>query len=449
METILIQNFKAIKNTAKREIKIANLTILMGEQATGKSTVAKLVYFFKKLPEEILDEVLGNVSLFTPSFEENMIRRARILFQYLFGHSKYLDNFNVRYRYKNNICLELNNIKIETHLDLIWSDESFINELKISILPIYEQFILLKDRYDSVSNRERQRLVEKITNKINVSFNHDQSSLYIPSSRNVVVSLEDYIFEIFSRLDKGYISERIFYKSENEYILLNFINHIRVLKNRFKAGGFEQVLSEEKINIDDLLILSEAITEIEKILVSKYKSEDSQEKLFYQSNDSENYVFLENASSGQQEAIRVVQDMFIEILEARPVFRVYEEPESHLSPVGQLGIIQLIAMLGNRNPNNQIIIPTHTPYLLYEINNMLKASAIVKSNPELKDEVSKILKPYYWLDLESVSAYQLNRDGEIEDAKDLEYQMIDGELFDRVTNETSDQFDKLLKLQGA
>ncbi len=58
METILIQNFKAIKNTAKREIKVANLTILMGEQATGKSTVAKLVYFFKKLPEQILDGIL-------------------------------------------------------------------------------------------------------------------------------------------------------------------------------------------------------------------------------------------------------------------------------------------------------------------------------------------------------------------------------------------------------
>ena len=55
----------------------------------------------------------------------------------------------------------------------------------------------------------------------------------------------------------------------------------------------------------------------------------------------------------------------------QPIFRVYEEPESHLSPVGQLGIIQLIAMLANRNPDNQIIIPTHTPYLLYEINNIV------------------------------------------------------------------------------
>ncbi len=104
-------------------------------------------------------------------------------------------------------------------------------------------------------------------------------------------------------------------------------------------------------------------------------------------------------------------------------------------------------MLANRNPDNQIIIPTHTPYLLREVSNMMKASKIVKDNPELREEVSKILKPFYWLDMQSVSAYQLTREGEIEDAKDEEYQMIDGELFDRVTNDISDQLDRLLSLQ--
>ena len=61
--------------------------------------------------------------------------------------------------------------------------------------------------------------------------------------------------------------------------------------------------------------------------------------------------------------------------------------------------------------------------------------------------MSKILKPFYWLDIENVSAYQLNRDGEIEDARDLEYQMVDGMLFDKVTNDTSGKFEELLRLQ--
>lgn len=444
METILIQNFKAIKNTAKREINVANLTILMGEQATGKSTVAKLVYFFKKLPEHLLDEILGNVNLNTQSFEENIIKRTRTLFQHLFGHSKYLNDFSINYKYKNNLSLEITNKKSETLINIVWSDDNFVENLKNSILSIHEQLLLLKDKYDDIARRERQRLVGRITQKINTAFRNDQLSLYIPSSRNVVVGLEDYIFEIFSKLDKHSTSERIFYKSENEYILLNFINHVRVLKNRFKAGGFQQILDEEGSNLSTL---NEAISQIEKILGARYQYDQSQEKLFYQMNDSESYVFLENSSSGQQEAIRIIQDIFLELLEGEPVFRVYEEPESHLSPVGQLGIVQLIAMLANRNPDNQIIIPTHTSYILREVTNMMTAGKVVKEHPDLEEEVGQILKPYYWLDFKSVSAYELTRDGEIIDAKDAEYDMIDGELFDRVTNDISDQFDKLLKLQ--
>ncbi len=449
METILIQNFKAIKNTAKREIKVANLTILMGEQATGKSTVAKLVYFFKKIPEHILDEILNNTSLNTDSFESNLIKRIRSLFQYLFGNSRYLNDFIFSYKYKNKVSLEITNKQPGKQIHLAWSDDGFIRNLAKDTLPIYDQMLLLIDKYDESARRERQRLIGKIAQKIDKCFEYNQLSLYIPSSRNVVVGLEDYIFEIFSKLDKVSASEKVSYKSENEYILLNFINHIRILKNRFKAGSFEQVIDEENFNIHNSTILSETMTQIELILGSKYRYEDSQEKLFFETDSLESYVFLENASSGQQEVIRVIQDIFLEILEERPIFRVYEEPESHLSPIGQQGLIKLISILANRNPANQIIIPTHTSYILREVANMMKADRIARENPELKDEVSKILKPFYWLDSESVSAYELTRDGEIIDAKDEEYDMVDGELFDRVTNDISDQFDKLLKLQYA
>lgn len=49
MEQILISNFKAIVNANAVPIQIRPMTVLMGEQASGKSTVAKLIYFISEV----------------------------------------------------------------------------------------------------------------------------------------------------------------------------------------------------------------------------------------------------------------------------------------------------------------------------------------------------------------------------------------------------------------
>ncbi len=51
-QEIEIKNFGPLKEV---QIEINNLLILTGEQASGKSTLAKCIYFFKYIPEEILN----------------------------------------------------------------------------------------------------------------------------------------------------------------------------------------------------------------------------------------------------------------------------------------------------------------------------------------------------------------------------------------------------------
>ncbi len=138
METILIQNFKAIKNTAKREIKVANLTILTGEQATGKSTVAKLVYFFKKLPEEILDGILSGTRLNSENFETKITEKILILFRNLFGLSKNLSAFEVSYKYKNKSLITIINNENDHQIQIIWPNNEFIEDLKKIVIPLHE-----------------------------------------------------------------------------------------------------------------------------------------------------------------------------------------------------------------------------------------------------------------------------------------------------------------------
>ena len=51
MQKIIIKNFGAIKEA---EIDIPKTLVLIGEQASGKSTIAKLIYFFQTLKEDYL-----------------------------------------------------------------------------------------------------------------------------------------------------------------------------------------------------------------------------------------------------------------------------------------------------------------------------------------------------------------------------------------------------------
>ena len=444
METILIQNFKAIKNTAKREIKVANLTILMGEQATGKSTVAKLVYFFKKIPEQILFYLDRNTEINEENFEETVSNSINRFFSQLFD-SYLLNDFTVSYRYSNDLKVEINNSSKNKDLHIIWSSNTLINSIKEKWLPVHHTSNLLNDDYDVNLYTENERSMIQLARKMGVLFGVNQYSIYVPASRNIVVSMEKYLLDIFSSLEKSLFSNDLNLYSESDYIIRAFIQYIQSIKNKFKRGGFLEIAHSQTNELVTEKLIDELISIVEEVLEGTYRYIDSGERIYIP--DSNNYVLLENSSSGQQEAIRIIQDIFLAVLESRPVFRVYEEPESHLSPIGQRGIIHLIAMLANRNPDNQIIIPTHTSYILREVGNMMKASKIVKDNPDVSEEVKKILPHYYWLDTQSVSAYELTREGEINDVKDDEYQMIDGELFDKVTNDISDQFDELLSLQ--
>ncbi|HAO20548.1 MAG TPA: hypothetical protein DCQ37_08820, partial [Desulfobacteraceae bacterium] len=58
MQKIRIKDFKAIKSA---DIEIKKTVLLIGEQASGKSTIAKLVYFFKSIKDDYLDLISENL----------------------------------------------------------------------------------------------------------------------------------------------------------------------------------------------------------------------------------------------------------------------------------------------------------------------------------------------------------------------------------------------------
>ena len=59
MQKISVKQFMAIKEA---EIEFNKALVLIGEQASGKSTLSKLIYFFKSLPQDLLFLIYENDS---------------------------------------------------------------------------------------------------------------------------------------------------------------------------------------------------------------------------------------------------------------------------------------------------------------------------------------------------------------------------------------------------
>jgi predicted ATP-binding protein involved in virulence len=158
---------------------------------------------------------------------------------------------------------------------------------------------------------------------------------------------------------------------------------------------------------------------------------------------------LGNCSSGQQETLPLAL-----ILKRLPLLRrsnghtVYiEEPEAHLFPMSQRLILELIALTFNTSsPRLQVLITTHSPYVLTALNNLLQAGALYETLKKTEQvRLAKLVPQSRAIPIASVSAYALTRDG-CKSIIDPETKLLSAELIDQVSTDLAIQFDHLIGL---
>ena len=153
----------------------------------------------------------------------------------------------------------------------------------------------------------------------------------------------------------------------------------------FSAQNFHNIYDEraeaESDSIDKPM-MEFLLKNISHILESEYETIGgvSESELFSHLT-GENATLLEKASAGQQNVIRILQDMFTNVLYNEVTFRVIEEPEAHLHPIAQKHLMHIIALMRN-HIDSQIVITTHSPYLLAVLQNLLTAGQL-SVNPQI------------------------------------------------------------------
>ena len=452
MPKLVVKNFINIREA---EIDMdKTLVVFIGATASGKSVLAKLLYFFHELIRDFR-QYIKQINAYPPehlnsdSLDLSTVFRAQILYKFreFFGDARELtritDNddaiepFEITYHWTpdSTITLTLDaektlDIQLPTVMDEVetrcyalqeklrqFDKKQLGDEIKDADLPTKVDASATDNGQESKTS-ERFFFILKmaigigdITEKLAGTY---RDSLFIPADRNIAVNYPDALKRIFYGGIKSDLQTRAATRPRaNLHLIARFLEKNEEFLDTFSTQNFHNIFDEkaeaESDSIDKPMI-EFLLKKISCILKSEYETigEISESRLFLHPT-GENAAFLEKASTGQQNIIRILQDMFMNVLYNEVVFRVIEEPEAHLHPIAQKHLMHIIALMRN-HIDSQIVITTHSPYLLAVLKNLLTAGELSKKEPEAAAEMETLAPKLCWLDSDDVEVYHL-KDG--------------------------------------
>lgn len=446
MQKIQITNFMAIQSA---EIEIKKTVLLIGEQASGKSTVAKLVYFFKSLKDDYLDVINENLETLDSVDEIQLKLWAAIgrKFYRFFGSIQHLPEFLIKYWYSENKCISLGQESSKSGRKTIkikFDDNSFFQKATKEAIPLVKRVREAFRNRDKAGLRSTYRAaLEELNKYIEDLFEDYRRPFFIPAGRSITVTYPDFFRNNFTGT---LTSDLALIKDEDNltttpfvhdtYLMLQFLGRVQILIETFRGLTFETILQDipderkQSVNQRYAKIASD---KIEQILKGKYKFDRNfGEQILF--NDKA-YVHLSNSSSGQQEVIRILQDIFLILINNESAFRVVEEPEAHLFPIAQKRLLEVIALMLNAT-NSQILLTTHSPYVLSVVTNLLFASALAEHDAGINDPIPT----YFRLKSAETAVYSLSN-GESHSIIDQKTGLIDQNVLDMISEELAGEFD--------
>ena len=418
MQRIEVKNFGPLKDVS---IDVTNIVVLIGESASGKSTLAKLVYFFKTRIDSITDTILYKEDINTDNISEKTKACFEDYLLYYFNEN-YINGSTLNFYYNEYDYIEIKDGKLK--------DSKFLNDVIVKTKDIFLNLVIKKKtgKYNLVIYPDTKDLFRSL-------FSDQRENYYIPANRNLVSSFN----EIFKSLFKGELSKKTLRDDKggmfDEFIMNDFIDlcslYADIFKNNIKASQIQK--------FKEYLIPAEKL--FKNIIKGTYINENGSE---YIEIENGNKISINQSSSGQQSSIRIMQDLFWGIESNQSNFRVIEEPESHLFPIAQKQLMEMIALFVNSSIhkddsfNNQVIIPTHSPYILASFNNLMYAGKVGIEN----ERINKSL----WINLNQIRAYKLEG-GFAEDIIDYELGLIRNEEIDEASSIINEEFDFIDNLQ--
>lgn len=415
------------------ELNCSQYMAFTGYQASGKSTIAKAMFYFRTIKDDIymlaeqkaLSEFSFDVSE-SKALRKMLIDHLREKFLRVFGSSWGMDNdMYIEYYYSETchikICLKENTLYFSPNY--IWIDLS--SELSAFL---NNHNGILGANALGIPEIQQQIFKKQLQNL----FDDQYSVVYIPAGRSMITLLYQQLGYIYQTMKDAQ-------KRTIDYCTQDYIERILSLKTEFSEGLQGLAAQYGPFDANSKKIIYLALELIPRILRGSYMiSSNGEERIAF--SDSR-YVKLNFASSGQQESVWILNLLFYYLVRKEPILFIIEEPESHLFPESQKYISEFISLVNNAG--HSIILTTHSPYVLGTLNNLLFA---YHTPADMVSKASDIIPKELWINSDCFDAWFV-KNGGIENCMDSDIGQIQNEKIDEISKVINQDFDSLLDLQ--
>jgi hypothetical protein len=446
VRTLTVKNFSVIKDAVTVPLEFGKITVLIGPQASGKSLLCKLAYFFQKtlldfagqhaiavLDDRAWERLVGD------SFRESF---CSFFPPYSWGKGDF------RIEYKDGVFNPIVSrtahadsgtvFNMKTDLKLTFGSDHFeeaFNTIRTSLRET------IKVVPPSMRDARLGENIYKATADLQRLQGDPDFSVhsYIPDTRS-----------IFSTLNPAYAATRI---GSDDPVVIAFSRQVDYeYKKNYPPVGTTDIVRQMDDESRKILRGEVVFSEIDGMARFREKDERQLPLTELSSGTREllplithlaKYVYDENANFRAILGLPSREER-ISDLPQRAVF--VEEPESNVFPSTQNDLMRLFAWMTNSpRINLSLVITTHSPYILSAFNNLIEASQVAVARPEMRGEVARMIPEKYWIKSSDFKAYSIH-DGNLESIMDEDTGLINGAYLDAISNKIGADFDELLRM---
>ena len=384
---IFIKNIGKVKEA---NIKIAGITVIAGENDTGKSTISKSLFTvfnsFYNIDKKIIGQYNSSIeNIIIKNFSENLDFINDSSLKKLFpdnliinsialkNKNRIYDSFSesipslLAYGITDNLKIyKSNSLKLKNDILMYLKyHNSEINNIDKVIKKIEE--IL------NVSNKETEKSI--LTENLNNEFNKQINNIFSDKNGIIEIKIKDKKIKIeileneIKNIEKTCeinINTESLYLDDPFIIDSNFYNNLSNHKEFLRYKLFSEI--EDKTNNIEKIIITKKLENIYKKLNSicsgyMIESNKNTNDFSYRFNNKE--LDIKNLSAGLKTFIILKTLLEKGILDENGVI-ILDEPEIHLHPAWQVIFAELIVLI-QKEFNMHILLNTHSPYFLNAI----------------------------------------------------------------------------------
>ncbi len=410
---ITIKNVGPIKNV---DISLNQINVFMGPQSSGKSTIAKIISYCSWLEKHVLLQ-----NRIEKTLKKHLIEFHNLDENY-FSKDTYI-------KYETFHCkIEYSGKTPETTTASLRSESNFVfRNRKIEYIPAERNLVAIPGFQQY--NKEQDNVL---------NFMNDWME-----AKQELIKSNKFLLPISTLSGVSYYYDK---EANIDYILLEDGNSITL---RHASSGL--------MSVTPLLILFDYIIQriyLKEVFFTPFQRIQIKDKIATINSVQDQKLYesmfeaidkLGSGSNASSEDIKKYQDALCKLIGFDTQYNfseiIIEEPELNLFPETQQKLVYyLLESICSSIRPHQLVLTTHSPYILFSMNNCMMGGLVKDSIPE--DKRNEFESCHSWIDPKKVSIYEIHN-GELKPIQD-EDGIIEDNYLNQAYKENSAEYLSLL-----